>query len=634
MNNLSIHNILKKYWGFKSFRAKQEDIINNILDQKDTLALLPTGGGKSLCYQIPALALDGVCIVISPLVALMKDQVSQLNKRNIKSIALIGGMHHREVDIALDNCIYGDIKLLYLSPERLQSDIVQERLKKMKLSFIAVDEAHCISQWGYDFRPSYLQISEIRKLKPKTPILALTATATKQVTKDIQEKLNFKKNNLIKDSFQRNNLAYMVVEENHKLDRIHKILIKIKGSAIIYVRSRKVAYEFSKELNKLGISSLFYHAGLSVAERDDNQAKWMNNSVRVIVATNAFGMGIDKPDVRTVIHFQHPDTMEAYFQEAGRAGRDGIKSFAVSLFQKSDLTNSIDRFKENYPSTKEVKKIYQHLADYFQIAIGDGLDQVFDFSIDEFCNNYKLNLSKCLKALHILEKEGLIKFDNYNNSPSSVKIIMAPQSIIKYKSPNRKKVELIQLILRLYPGVFDEPVEIKERSLAIKSNQESSYVYKLLKQLDQEAVIIYKQRTNSGKIIFSSARHTSNHLPISKTYFKERKTLLLGKLQSMNEYLLNSSFCRSKVLLDYFGQKDSNDCGICDICISNQSNSEKFRKIIQKELLICLKENPIDMSIFVSRYSKIKQNSILSIIKELIAEKIIIKEGKTLRIND
>ncbi len=634
MNNLSIHNILEKYWGFKSFRAKQEDIINNILDQKDTLALLPTGGGKSLCYQIPALALDGVCIVISPLVALMKDQVSQLNKRNIKSIALIGGMHHREVDIALDNCIYGDIKLLYLSPERLQSDIVQERLKKMKLSFIAVDEAHCISQWGYDFRPSYLQISEIRKLKPKTPILALTATATKQVTKDIQEKLNFKKNNLIKDSFQRNNLAYMVLEENHKLDRIHKILIKIKGSAIIYVRSRKVAYEFSKELNKLGISSLFYHAGLSVAERDDNQAKWMNNSVRVIVATNAFGMGIDKPDVRTVIHFQHPDTMEAYFQEAGRAGRDGIKSFAVSLFQKSDLTNSIERFKKNYPSTKEVKKIYQHLADYFQIAIGDGLDQVFDFSIDEFCNNYKLNLSKCLKALHILEKEGLIKFDNYNNSPSSVKIIMAPQSIIKYKSPNRKKVELIQLILRLYPGVFDEPVEIKERSLAIKSNQESSYVYKLLKQLDQEAVINYKQRTNSGKIIFSSARHTSNHLPISKTYFKERKTLLLGKLQSMNEYLLNSSYCRSKVLLDYFGQKDSNDCGICDICISNQSNSEKFRKIIQKELLICLKENPIDMSIFVSRYSKIKQNSILSIIKELIAEKIIIKEGKTLRIND
>ena len=634
MNNLSIHNILEKYWGFKSFRAKQEDIINNILDQKDTLALLPTGGGKSLCYQIPALAIEGVCIVISPLVALMKDQVSQLNKRNIKSIALIGGMHHREVDIALDNCIYGDIKLLYLSPERLQSDIVQERLKKMKLSFIAVDEAHCISQWGYDFRPSYLQISEIRKLKPKTPILALTATATKQVTKDIQEKLNFKKNNLIKDSFQRNNLAYMVLEENHKLDRIHKILIKIKGSAIIYVRSRKVAYEFSKELNKLGISSLFYHAGLSVAERDDNQAKWMNNSVRVIVATNAFGMGIDKPDVRTVIHFQHPDTMEAYFQEAGRAGRDGIKSFAVSLFQKSDLTNSIERFKKNYPSTKEVKKIYQHLADYFQIAIGDGLDQVFDFSIDEFCNNYKLNLSKCLKALHILEKEGLIKFDNYDNSPSSVKIIMAPQSIIKYKSPNRKKVELIQLILRLYPGVFDEPVEIKERSLAIKSNQESSYVYKLLKQLDQEAVINYKQRTNSGKIIFSSARHTSNHLPISKTYFKERKTLLLGKLQSMNEYLLNSSFCRSKVLLDYFGQKDSNDCGICDICISNQSNSEKFRKIIQKELLICLKENPIDMSIFVSRYSKIKQHSILSIIKELIAEQIIIKEGKTLRIND
>lgn len=634
MSNHSIHSILEKYWGFTSFRAKQEDIINNILAQKDTLALLPTGGGKSLCYQVPALALEGVCIVISPLVALMKDQVSQLQKRNIKAIALSGGIHHREVDIALDNCIYGDVKLLYLSPERLQSDIVQERIKKMKLSFIAVDEAHCISQWGYDFRPSYLQISKIRELKPKTPILALTATATKEVAKDIQEKLTFKENNLIQNSFKRNNLAYMALEESHKLDRIHKILMKIKGSAIIYVRSRKRAYEFSTELNKLGISSLFYHAGLTVAERDDNQAKWMNNSVRVIVATNAFGMGIDKPDVRLVIHLQNPDTIEAYFQEAGRAGRDGIKSFAVSLFQRSDLENSIDRFEKNYPSAKEVKYIYQHLADYFQIAIGDGLEQAFDFSIDEFCNNYKLNLSKCIKAFHIIEKEGLIKYDSFNNSPSSIKIISSPQSIIKYISPNRKKVELLQLILRLYPGVFDESVEIKERSLAIKAKQESSYVYKLLKQLDQEEVIDYKQRTNSGKIIFSLARHSSSHLPISKTHFKERKTLLIGKLQSMNDYLSNTNYCRSKVLLDYFGEKDSNDCGICDICISNQSNSEEFRKDIQKELLISLKENPIDISIFVSRYSKIKEHSILYIIKELIAEQIIIKEGKTLRINE
>jgi ATP-dependent DNA helicase RecQ len=634
LSNQKIHRILEKYWGFKSFRAKQEDIINDILAQKDTLALLPTGGGKSLCYQVPALALEGVCIVISPLVALMKDQVSQLQKRNIKAIAISGGMNHRELDIALDNCIYGDIKLLYLSPERLQSDIVQERIKKMKLSFIAVDEAHCISQWGYDFRPSYLQISEIRKLKPKAPILALTATATREVAKDIQEKLSFKENNLIQKSFKRSNLAYMVLEESHKMDRIQKMLMKIKGSAIIYVRSRKRAYEFSTELNKLGISSLFYHAGLPSTERDANQAKWMDNSVRVIVATNAFGMGIDKPDVRLVIHLQNPDTTEAYFQEAGRAGRDGIKSFAVSLFQRSDLENSIDRFEENYPSAKEVKKIYQHLADYLQIAIGDGFEQAYDFSIDEFCINYKLNLSKCIKALHIIEKESLIKYESFNNTPSSINIICSSKSVINYTSPNKKKVELLQLILRLYPGVFDEPVEIKERSLAIKINQDSSLIYKLLKQLDQEGVIDYKQRTNSGKIIFSSARHSSSHLPISKTHFEERKTLLVGKLQSMNDYLSNTNYCRSKVLLDYFGEKNSDDCGICDVCITNQSNSEEFRKDIQKELLMSLKESPIDISMFVSRYSKIKEDSILYIIKELIAEQIITKEGKTLRINE
>ena len=634
MNNQNIHTILEKYWGFKSFRAKQEDIINAILAQKDTLALLPTGGGKSLCYQVPALALEGVCIVISPLVALMKDQVSQLQKRNIKAIAISGGMGQRELDIALDNCIYGNIKLLYLSPERLQSDLVRERIRKMRVSLIAVDEAHCISQWGYDFRPSYLQIAEIRELKPTSPILALTATATEDVAKDIQSKLAFREGNLIQNSFIRSNLAYMVLEENHKMDRILKMLLKIKGSAIIYVRSRKRAYEFSSELNKLGISSLYYHAGMPVSDRDINQAKWMNNRVRVMVATNAFGMGIDKPDVRLVIHLQNPDTTEAYFQEAGRAGRDGKKSFAVSLFQKSDLENSIDRFEENYPSAKEVKNIYQHLADYLQIAIGDGYEQAYDFSIDEFCNNYKLNLSKCVKALNIIEKEGLLKYESFNNSPSSINIICSSRVVINYTSPNKKKTELLQLILRLYPGVFDEPAEIKERSLAIKLNQNSSYIHKLLKQLDKEDIIDYNQRTNSGKIIFSSARHPSSHLPISKTHFKERKTLLVSKLQSMNDYLSNTKYCRSKVLLDYFGEKNSKDCGICDVCIFNQSRTTKFRHNIQEELLITLKENPIDISTFVGRYSKIKEGSILGVIKELIAEQILIKEGERLRLNE
>jgi len=634
LSNSNLHQILEQYWGFNSFRAKQEAIINDVLAQKDTLALLPTGGGKSICYQVPALAMKGVCIVISPLVALMKDQVYQLQKRNIKAIALGGGLNQRELDIALDNCIYGNIKLLYLSPERLQSDIVRERIKKMKLSFIAVDEAHCISQWGYDFRPSYLQIAEIRELKPETPILALTATATKEVVKDIQEKLLFKKENIIQKSFKRANLAYMVLEENHKTDRVQKMLHKIKGSAIVYVRSRKRAYEFSTELNNLGISSLFYHAGLPTDERNENQDKWMNNKVRVMVATNAFGMGIDKPDVRLVVHLQSPNTTEAYFQEAGRAGRDGEKSFAVSLFQKSDLKNSIERFEENYPSSKEVRAIYQHLANFLQIAIGDGFEQTYDFELEGFSSHYKLNTSKCLKALNILEKENLIKYENFNNSPSTLHIISSSNSVINYKSPNSKKVELLQLILRLYPGVFDEPAEIKERNLAIKLNQNSSYIYKMLKQLDQENVLTYKQRTNSGKIIFSSARHNSSHVPISKSHFEERKSLLVNKLQSMNDYLSNTSYCRSRILLNYFGEQKTEDCGICDLCISKNTDTNEFRKTIREELLNRLKENPIDISTFIAGYSKIKEPVILEEINELLSEETLIKEGKTLKINE
>jgi len=634
LSNSNLHQILEQYWGFNSFRAKQEAIINDVLAQKDTLALLPTGGGKSICYQVPALAMKGVCIVISPLVALMKDQVYQLQKRNIKAIALGGGLNQRELDIALDNCIYGNIKLLYLSPERLQSDIVRERIKKMKLSFIAVDEAHCISQWGYDFRPSYLQIAEIRELKPETPILALTATATKEVVKDIQEKLLFKKENIIQKSFKRANLAYMVLEENHKTDRVQKMLHKIKGSAIVYVRSRKRAYEFSTELNNLGISSLFYHAGLPTDERNENQDKWMNNKVRVMVATNAFGMGIDKPDVRLVVHLQSPNTTEAYFQEAGRAGRDGEKSFAVSLFQKSDLKNSIERFEENYPSSKEVRAIYQHLADFLQIAIGDGFEQTYNFELEEFSSHYKLNTSKCLKALNILEKENLIKYESFNNSPSTLHIISSSNSVINYKSPNSKKVELLQLILRLYPGVFDEPAEIKERNLAIKLNQNSSYIYKMLKQLDQENVLTYKQRTNSGKIIFSSARHNSSHVPISKSHFEERKSLLVNKLQSMNDYLSNTSYCRSRILLNYFGEQQTEDCGICDLCISKNTDTNEFRKTIREELLNRLKENPIDISTFIAGYSKIKEPVILEEINELLSEETLIKEGKTLKINE
>lgn len=634
MNKSNIHKVLKQYWGYDTFRPKQEEIINSILEKTDTLALLPTGGGKSLCYQIPAMVSEGVCIVISPLVALMKDQVSQLKKRNIKAIALTGGMRHTEIDIALDNCVYGNIKLLYLSPERLQSDIVITRLQKMKISLIAVDEAHCISQWGYDFRPSYLNIAEIRTLLPKAPILALTATATKEVAADIQKKLLFKKPFIIQNSFNRSNLAYMVLEENHKMDRLQKMLNRIKGSAIIYVRSRKRAYELSTELNYLGVKSLYYHAGLSANERSDNQDKWMNNSVRVMVATNAFGMGIDKPDVRLVVHTQNPNTLEAYFQEAGRAGRDGQKSFAVSLYQKSDLETSINRFEENYPNSNEVRVIYQKLANYLQIAIGDGYENTYEFSIDAFCEQNKLSKEKCLKSFLILENEEILKFESYNSQLSTIQITSSPSSVVNYQTNNSKKREFLQLLLRVYPNIFDEPAEIQERKLAIQINKDSNYVHKILAQFEQEGILKYCPRTNRGNIIYLSARYNSKNLPLSKTHFEERKSLLKNKLKSINGYLSNTEVCRSRILLDYFGERSEQDCGICDICIAKTTNTIDFKKSIRKDLLKRVSLKPIFISTFVAQYSKLKELVIIDEIKQLLEENILIKEGDKIKINE
>ena len=634
MNKTDLHKLLKKYWGFDNFRPKQEEIINSILAKRDTLALLPTGGGKSMCYQIPAIASKGICIVISPLVALMKDQVSQLKKRKIKAIALTGGMRHSELDIALDNCVYGNIKLLYLSPERLQSEIVLERIQKMNISLIAVDEAHCISQWGYDFRPSYLNITEIRNLIPKAPILALTATATKEVSVDIQKKLNFKNALVVQNSFNRTNLAYMVLEETHKMDRLQKMLTRIKGSSIIYVRSRKRAYELSSELNFLGIKSLYYHAGLSTDERSSNQEKWMNNTVRVMVATNAFGMGIDKPDVRLVVHLQSPNTLEAYFQEAGRAGRDRQKSFAVSLYQKSDLETALSRFEENYPSSKEVRLIYQKLANYLQIAIGDGFEQTYEFSIDEFCEINKIATEKCLKAFNILEKENHLNYESYNSQLSTIQITVNASVVVNYQTNSSKKSELLQLLLRVYPNVFDEPADIHERKLAVQINKDSNYIHKVLSQLDQEKIVEYKPRSNRSRITYTSARHDSKHLPLSKTHFEERKSLLIGKLKSMNFYISNTDVCRSRILLDYFDEKISKNCGICDVCISKETSTRDFKNTIKEELLRRLKIKPIFISTFVSQYSKLKETVIIEEINLLLAENILTKNGDKIELNE
>lgn len=634
MKNKPIKEILKTYWGYNTFRPKQEAIIQQILDGKDCLGLLPTGGGKSVCYQVPALKMDGVCLVISPLIALMKDQVQQLKSKNIKAVALTSGMHNRELDIALDNCIFGKTKLLYLSPERLNSELVKERISRMNVSFIAVDEAHCISQWGYDFRPSYLKIADLRELIPNRSIVALTATATNKVCHDISEKLGFKKGSIIKSSFIRSNLAYMALEEQNKLSRIRTMLNKIPGPCIIYTNSRNKTVELSRQLNELKFNTLCYHAGLSTERRTENQDQWMNGKTRVMVATNAFGMGIDKPNVRLVIHLNPPTSLEAYFQEAGRAGRDGKKSFAVCLYQKSELEQALKRFNEFYPSVKYVKHIYQCLANLYQIAVGDGLDTKHNFNFDAFCAKYKLVAPKTKKALQILEKETHIQLEDFGNTMSKIKVIANPKTIINYQSPMSKKVELIQVMVRLYSGLFDEDVEIKESNLALKISESLESVHKLLGQLNNEEIIRYQPRSSNALISFTKPRHQVAYLPLSKLHFDSRKKLLQKKLTQVMEFFVNSDYCRQKILLQYFNEDNSKDCKICDVCVQKASNALIFRRNIKNDLLDQLKKNPVSISSFVNSHSKLTHQVIIDCINELLDENVILKSDDNLILNE
>lgn len=576
--------ILRKYWGHNEFRPLQEDIIESVLQKRDTLALMPTGGGKSICFQVPALMQEGICIVISPLIALMKDQVENLRARNIEAIAIFSGMGKREVDLALDNCIYGPVKFLYISPERLESELVLERIRHMKVNLFAIDEAHCISQWGYDFRPAYLNISSLRELHPEIPFLALTATATPDVVVDIQEKLNFINGIVHKMSFFRENLAYMVLKEENKQGRMLNIIRKLGGSGIIYVRNRRETQETARLLMNEGIAADFYHAGLTADERTRKQDGWKADQIRVIVATNAFGMGIDKPDVRFVIHLEPPDSLEAYYQEAGRGGRDGLKSYAVLLYHEADLAQLKKKFDFNFPSLDFVRKVYQNLGNYFQLAYGAGEGLTLDFDLGEFCQRYKQEPISVISALKFLERDGWVALSESVYVPSRLKFELISTDLYKYQVENPHSDRFIKAILRTYGGAFDYYVPIREYDLSRKFGLSYAHVIEQLKSLQSQGVLDYIPQTDSPQIHYLQPRVDNMHLHIDAPFIKLRKNIGKTKLDAVFGYL-ERHLCRSRQLLIYFDEPDSRACGVCDHCLRKDR-----MPVPAVEMTQCLKE--------------------------------------------
>jgi len=562
-------NILSKYWNFNSFRPRQEEIIQSVLDGKDTLALLPTGGGKSLCFQVPALMLDGLCLVITPLIALMKDQVEALRQKNIPAAAVYSGMSRFQIEVTLDNAIAGSLKFLYVSPERLATDVFRFRLQRMKICLLAVDEAHCISQWGYDFRPPYLMVSEVRNILPEVPVIALTATATPQVVEDIQEKLLFKKHNVIKVSFLRENLAYMVFKEENKLGRLLRIVSKVKGSGIVYVRSRKRAGEIAQFLVRNGHSADYYHAGLEPQVRAKKQEAWMENASKIMVATNAFGMGIDKPDVRFVIHMSLNDSPESYFQEAGRAGRDRKQAWAVQLYEQSDLIDLKQNFELSYPEIGVIRSVYQALGNYLQLPVGSGKDSSYDFDITEFCKQYNMRPVTVFSCLKFMEREGYIVYNEDMDTQSRLHIAVNKGSLYRFQVENKAYDPFIKLLLRTYGGgLFSEFMVFSEDEMARKLNVNSEKIVQYLKYMQNIALIHYDPRKTTPQIIFTIERLNPDDLSFSPASLRDLKKRASDRMEAMIDYVTSSLVCRSQKLLSYFGEENSKRCGKCDSCIS------------------------------------------------------------------
>jgi ATP-dependent DNA helicase RecQ len=626
--------ILLKYWGFSSFRPLQEDIVNSIIEGNDTLALLPTGGGKSICFQVPALVKEGICIVVSPLIALMKDQVQNLKSRGIKATAIYSGMTIKEIDITLDNCIYGGTKFLYVSPERLKTELFQVRVQKMNVNMIAVDEAHCISQWGYDFRPSYMEIAEMREILPEAPIMALTATATPDVVIDIQERLKFKTPNVFQKSFARSNLSYNILFEEDKYGRLLKIANKIQGTAVVYVRNRKRTKEIADFLVKNNISADYYHAGLDPKLRDFKQLQWINNKTRIIVSTNAFGMGIDKPDVRFVVHMDLPDSIEAYFQEAGRGGRDEKTAYAVQLYSKYDITSFEENITNSFPEISQIKQVYSALGNFFQLAVGSGLDETFNFTISDFCNRNNLPALLVYHCFKFLEKEGYIIFSDAMFQPAKVQFIVGSGELYKFQIANKRFDSIIKTLLRSNSGLFDNYGNINEDTLAKRLKTTKDIFSQYLGKLHEYQIIDYIPQSNTPKITYTVERLHEKNLRISKEHYDFRKKVAFDKMKSVLEYITSTTKCRSQQLLSYFGEKNSTRCGVCDIC--RERNKLDMNKIefssISDQLKAILSKNECSTTEIVNQI-KAHENEILKVMEWLIDNGKILQIGGKLSWN-
>jgi ATP-dependent DNA helicase RecQ len=595
--------ILSEYWGYTGFRSLQEEIIRSVMQNKDTLALLPTGGGKSITFQVPALARDGICLVITPLISLMQDQVENLKLRKIRAIAIHSGLSKFELDVALDNCIYGDYKFLYLSPERLSTDLFLKRLESMKVNLIAVDEAHCISQWGYDFRPSYLQIAKIREFLPGVPILALTATATPTVANDIQEKLLFREKNMIRQTFERKNLIYLVRKTEDKTAYLMRILSRQPGCGIIYARNRKKTKEIAEFLISKGISAQFYHAGLDQKDRRLRQEQWTRGKVRVMVATNAFGMGIDKPDVRTVIHMDLPDSPEAYFQEAGRAGRDGKKAYAVLLYQPADRLSIEKSHGVRFPDLDLIKRVYQALGNYLEVLPGSGKGQVFDFDLMDFCSKFSFYSLSAFHALKHLERAGYIELTEDIDLPARVHFRVDRDELYKFQIVNEAYDGIIKLLLRVYSGMFSDFVRIDEHNLAGKAKVPVQTIVTVLSTLSNMGILYYIKPKKTPQIIFTAERLSDKSLLFPKKDYEEQESLTKMRMDTMIHYVSEDHRCRSQMLLMYFGEKDPFRCGQCDVCMESGEKplnrydqdliAGKIRHLIQTQSLTAQELNAL-----------------------------------------